>query len=81
MAKNLESRVAELEANMQRSDAVVSVMGKELEELRKYIEEFDVAMEKHKKEMAEMKMRMRMRMREVLAKKLTVDEFKASKEY
>ena len=56
-------------------------MGKELEELRKYNEEFDVAMEKHKKEMAEMKMRMRMRMREVLAKKLTVDEFKASKEY
>ncbi|GFZ10051.1 hypothetical protein Acr_21g0006500 [Actinidia rufa] len=42
---------------------------------KKFKEEYGVAMEKHEKEMAEM------RRRELIAKKLVVDEFKASKEY
>ncbi|GFZ04407.1 hypothetical protein Acr_16g0010310 [Actinidia rufa] len=75
MAKDLESKVVELEAEKHRSDAAVVVIGKELEELKKFKEEYDVAIEKHEKEMAEI------RKREVIAKMLAVDKFKASDEY
>ena len=75
LAKNLESRVVELETDKQSSDTIVSDIEKELEELKKFKEEYDIAIEKHKKEMAEI------RRRELIAKKLVVDEFKAFEEY
>ncbi|GFS29022.1 hypothetical protein Acr_00g0005020 [Actinidia rufa] len=75
IAKNLENRVAKLEADKQHSNAAMSTTRKELEKLKKYKEEFDVAMEKHEKEMA------KMRRKVVRAKKLAVDECKASEEY
>ena len=65
VAKDLEGRVVELKDEKQHVD----------EELRKFKEEHDVAMEKHEKEMAEM------RRRETLAKTSAIDEFKASEEY
>ncbi|GFS46039.1 hypothetical protein Acr_00g0099780 [Actinidia rufa] len=63
LAKNLESRVAELEIIKQCSDVALSVMENELEGMKKFREEYDVTMEKYGKEMVEM------RGKEVLTKK------------
>ncbi|GFS44352.1 hypothetical protein Acr_00g0089820 [Actinidia rufa] len=73
--KAFVSRVAELKADKQRSNVVVSVLEKELEGLKSYTKEFNIATEKLEKEMA------KLRRGEVLTKKLAVDKFKASEEY
>ncbi|GFS32605.1 hypothetical protein Acr_00g0023450 [Actinidia rufa] len=63
--KTWKVRMAELKADKQRAD----------EELKKFKEEYNVTIEKHEKEIAEM------RTREALATTSTIDEFKASDEY
>ncbi|GFZ05146.1 hypothetical protein Acr_17g0007180 [Actinidia rufa] len=67
-----ESRVVELEADKECSDAALLILEKEVVGLKKDKEDSDIAMEKLEKEVAEMKKR------EILTKKLVVYEFKAS---
>ena len=63
--KDLEGRVANLEADKQRAD----------EELKRFKDEYDVSMEKHEKEMA------KIRRREALTRTSAIDEFKVSDEH
>ena len=72
LAKDLESRVVELEAKKQCSNATVLVMGKKLDELKKFKEEYDVSMDKHEKNIKK---------RDVFTKKSAVIQFKAFEEY
>ncbi|GFS30442.1 hypothetical protein Acr_00g0011920 [Actinidia rufa] len=65
VVENLDNRVAKLEAKKQRAE----------EELRKFKEAHDVDMEKHEKEMAEMKRK------EALTKSSIIYEFKSSDKY
>ena len=55
MAKDLRSRVAELEADKERSNATFFVLEKEVAGLKKYKQDFYVAVEKLKKKVAELK--------------------------
>ncbi|GFS42955.1 hypothetical protein Acr_00g0082790 [Actinidia rufa] len=76
--------ILELEASVMDNPVVAVVLGSSLadhtremrdEELRKFKEEYYVSMERHEKEMAEM------RRKEALSKTLVIDEFKSLDEY
>ncbi|GFZ03469.1 hypothetical protein Acr_16g0000930 [Actinidia rufa] len=72
---DLENRVAELEANKEHSKAALLALQKEVARLKKYKEDSNVTTKKLEKEVAKLKRR------ENLTKTLSINEFKASKEY
>ena len=75
IARKFEKSVAELVTGKERSDIALARLEEEAVDLNRDNENSDVTMEKFEKEVA------KMNKRENLAKKLAIDEFKASKEY
>ncbi|GFS41474.1 hypothetical protein Acr_00g0074540 [Actinidia rufa] len=68
-------RVADLMTDKERFDLALVWLERKVVDLKRHKESFDLATEKFEKEVAELKRKKN------LAKKLAIDEFKASKEY